>query len=603
VRQGESFGFNVTKSARLVEGVLSRLRDTKVLDTKKHYLVRGEAIIHRSIFKEKYLDVAERGQREYESPRNMVAGLFNSNDAVGDKEHLRRCTFIALHLFRKENGVWRRPFDAHKEWVYLTLMGFTTALNPVRYSEGHWKLREMVKQGHESLRRVLPVFEMGGSVGANAYWDHIPSEEEVKERLNTIHAAVDIQCDGLVVQPLNNKVFQAKKEQLATHPAFMRAIKLEPQDQKKFEGVVDHIEWKVKKRGLVRPRLILKKGIQVEGAMINHATCNNAAFVTKWALQPGRRLQLIRSGDIIPRIVSVLHRGNWLPLQVKKGAKWVDGPGIWATRTVAMSKQLEMPTECPACNSKLRWNTNGVNLYCTNAKCPGEHGERILSFFRLLGVDDVAGATVKTLIAAGLNTVPKIVHGATVQRLMKLDRYGEKKAQIVAKAIAGALKGIPLAKVMHASTCFGDESMSLGSSRLQAIVDTVGEGAVARMPQLELRTKLAGVHGIGPRTVDIFIDGLPEWRKFFEEVKAVYEPPSGPKTLKEVVACWTGFRNEEAERYLVGHGGRVSGNVTRTTTVLFAASSSSGKAKKADDLQIEVVAQGDMWNWLKKRGG
>jgi DNA ligase (NAD+) len=612
VRQGESFGFDTTDAARLIQGVLGRLRDPKVLDPTNEYLVRGEVIIHRSIFKKNY----EKADSEYKSGRNMVAGLLNANDP-SRKDHLRRCTFVALQLFMKNRaGKWVRPADAHKEWVYLMLMGFTIAPHPVRYSPGHWRLRQMVKEGHSALRSVLPVHENSGSLGTNIYWDKIPSsEDEVVQRLNDIHAAVDIACDGIVIQPLNSAVFQKKGDHLTSHPAFMRAVKLEPQQQQKFECEVGKIEWKVKKRGLVQPRLILEKGIEVEGATIDHATCHSASFVLRWALKPGCKIRMIRSGGIIPRITDIwahspmydVHgvrvrrmQEGWVPLQVKDdGGRWVENSKF---RIHIRNPSDYIPSECPTCGSNLRWNKNKVNIFCTNAKCPGENGERILSFFRLLGVDDVAGATVQTMIKAGMNTIPKIIHGATAERLSKLERYGERKAQIVSDAIAGALKNVPLSKVMHASTCFGDEATSLGSVRLQAIIDAVGEGSIARDTALQLRTKLARKRGIGPRTIDIFLDGLNEWRRFFRDVKSVYTAPSGPKTLKDVVACWTGFRDTKAESYLLQHGGRVSGTVTKTTTVLFAESTTSGKARKADDMQIEVVPQADMWPWLKKRG-
>jgi NAD-dependent DNA ligase len=56
-----------------------------------------------------------------------------------------------------------------------------------------------------------------------------------------------------------------------------------------------------------------------------------------------------------------------------------------------------------------------------------------------------------------------------------------------------------------------------------------------------------------------------------------------------------------ASSYIVKHGGSVGG-VSKKTTVLFAASDSSGKAKKADALGVPVVSKAKMWDWLKKRG-
>lgn len=596
---GVSMGYDITKAMRFPEGAISRLRDCSVIDVSDDYLVRGEMAMHRSIFKQHYLDDDNQADlvKTYRNARNMVSGLLNRDDSDAIRTDLRRCTFIALQLFRKDSkGVWRRPSSAHKEWVYLTLMGFTTALNPVRYSQGHWNLRRLVKEGHECLRDRLPVHELGGSIGELAYWDHAPTEAEVVERMQAIHKVVDIACDGIVVQPIDNKVFQNRGEHLERRPAFIRAVKLDVQDQESFEGKVGEIQWRVTKRGIVMPRLVLAKSIETESATIDHATCNNAAFVNKWGLRPGRRLKMIRSGDVIPRIVAVRDGPTWVPLQVKVGGKWRDERGIHDPQI-----KDSIPTRCPECNTRLRWTDSDTNLYCPNEDCPGRHNKNVVSFFRTLGVDDVAEKTVLDLMANGMNTVAKIVHGATPRRLMQLEGYAARKAEIVSKAVSGALKGVPLSKVMHASGCFADEATSLGSTRLQSIVECIGEGSVARASPNEIRSKLSKLHGVGARTVDLFIDGLEPWREFFAELKSVYTPPSGPKTLAGVKACWTGFREPEAEKFLIARGGTVKSSVTRDTNVLFAASMGSGKAKRADELQITVVPQNEMWSWLKER--
>jgi len=267
-----------------------------------------------------------------------------------------------------------------------------------------------------------------------------------------------------------------------------------------------------------------------------------------------------------------------------------------------------IPTHCPVCKTKLRWTETHTDIFCPNQRCQGAQDQKIVSFFKTLGVDEVAAKTVETLIDNGMDTVAKIVHGATPQRLIKLEGYQARKAKIISEAVANSLKGVPLAKVMHSSGIFSDEMSSLGSTRLQAIIDAVGEGNIARATPTVIRSKLANVAGIKERTAELFIDGLQKWRQFFEEIKSVYSPPSGPKTLAGVAVCFTGFRDDEAERFILSHGGIVKSSVSKNVNVLFAASLGSGKANKADELQaqghnISVVAQSDMWAWLRSHSG
>ncbi len=612
----ESRGEDVTATARLVQGVPARLSPCKLLDASGDYLVRGEVIMHRSLFRKHYLDRPSDLKKVYKTARNMVAGLLNRIDPDRVATDLERCTFIALQLWRQnERGAWVRPPSAQKEWLFLDMLGFTNALNPTRYAPGDATIRKMIASGTRSLRSALPVREVGGSIGSLSVWTKPPTAEEVVARMNAIHGAVDVRCYGIVVQPMQNGFWQRRGDQHQRRPSFMRAIKLEVQDQESYRGVVGEIEWNVSKRGLVKPRLVLATPIDVEGVEVTHATCNNAAFVARWGLRPGRHLKLVRSGDVIPRIVAV-YDGRWVPLQVVRPGRagtpdrMVDGAGIRDGR-VAQT----MPSKCPSCGTVLRWTTKRgtserVDLICHNERCPGRHGRAVPAFFTTLGVDDVAKGTVEHLMAAGMDSVPKIMAGATPRRLARLDGYGERKAEIVSRAVAGAMRGVPLAKVMHASGIFAEGGHSLGSTRLQWIVDAAGEGMVRRASVAELRARLSrtgaggekGAAGIGVHTLNLFLDSLPEWRAFYATIEQWHTVPTGPRTLAGVAVCFTGFRDDEMASYIESHGGRVAG-MSRKISVLFAASTGSLKCRRADELGIEVVAQGDAWRWLKDRGG
>lgn len=620
----------VTEAMSYVQGAQHRLVDNKAFDPKGKYCVRGEVVMHRSIF-DKYYAVAREGSeselgKTYKTSRNMVTGLLNRIDAHEVSRDLKRCTFIALQLFKfdEKKKIWVRPDDAHREYVYLTCAGFTTWANPQRYAPGHKKILELVRQGHGGLRKVLPVLPYEGNLGSLSTFASIPTEEEVTARLEAIRKAVDVPVDGIVVEPLHNKYWQKRGLHLEARPPFMIAVKPDAHDQQSYVGSVGEIEWNVSKRGLLKPRLILAKALNFDGVEVNHATCNNASFVKKWGLRPGRKLKLVRSGDVIPRIVAVLDgtkleqmydkkgvvlKGkkqvpNWVPLHTRKKVtirgekrtKLVEGRGIEDARVLK-----SIPTKCPACGTKTRWSSKGTDLECVNVSCEGRRDKSVVSFFRHLGVDDVASGIVGHMIESGLDTVPKILRGATVQKLRRLEGYGDKKAASVAAAIAGALKGKTLASVMHASGVFSSSEFALGSTRLAAIVDCVGAGPVNRASPAALRRKLADLSGLGKRGLDLFIDRLPAWRKFYAGIADMHEESRGPKTLKGCRVAFTGFRDQSMADYVTQRGGSVGG-VSKTCTVLFAASLGSGKANRADALGVPVVPQARAWDWLKSRG-
>ena len=65
------------------------------------------------------------------------------------------------------------------------------------------------------------------------------------------------------------------------------------------------VEWQVGKSGVISPVAILDP-IEIEDAIISRATLHNIAYIRELDLEIGCQVQVIRSGDIIPRIVGRL---------------------------------------------------------------------------------------------------------------------------------------------------------------------------------------------------------------------------------------------------------------------------------------------------------
>ena len=104
--------------------------------------------------------------------------------------------------------------------------------------------------------------------------------------------------DGWVYRLNNQKAFK-KMGYTAHHPRGAFALK----EQK--EGV--HTElldvvWQVGKSGTVSPVAILNP-VEVEGAIVSRATLHNIEYIRSLELEIGCTVEVIRSGDIIPRIV------------------------------------------------------------------------------------------------------------------------------------------------------------------------------------------------------------------------------------------------------------------------------------------------------------
>ena len=62
------------------------------------------------------------------------------------------------------------------------------------------------------------------------------------------------------------------------------------------------VVWQIGKSGIVSPVAILSP-VEVDGALVGRATLHNIEYIRSLELEIGCTVEVIRSGDIIPRIV------------------------------------------------------------------------------------------------------------------------------------------------------------------------------------------------------------------------------------------------------------------------------------------------------------
>lgn len=103
--------------------------------------------------------------------------------------------------------------------------------------------------------------------------------------------------DGIVLT-LNNSVRENEK-----YPKYKVAFK--HGDEEKI-GEISHISWEVSRNGRVVPVVNLKDAVILDGANLFKATAYNAKFVVDNDLKPGKKIKIVRSGGVIPKIVGVV---------------------------------------------------------------------------------------------------------------------------------------------------------------------------------------------------------------------------------------------------------------------------------------------------------
>ncbi len=227
----------------------------------------------------------------------------------------------------------------------------------------------------------------------------------------------DFEVDGLV---LKVDRFDQRERLGATSkaPRWLVAYKFE-----KYEATtrVNNIFVTVGKSGALTPTAELEP-VQIAGTTVSRVSLHNVEEIARKDVRVGDTIVVEKAGKIIPHVV-----------RVEKHLR------------PAESHQFAYPTKCPACGATLEKDEGGVFIRCPNFSCPAQLGERLL-YFASRSAMDIEGLGEKLadqLVVSGLVHDFGDLYDLTVEKLVELERMGEKSAQnLVANIQASKSRGL-----------------------------------------------------------------------------------------------------------------------------------------------------------------
>ena len=188
------------------------------------------------------------------------------------------------------------------------------------------------------------------------------------------------------------------------------------------EAIVVDVLWSPSKDGYLKPRVKLQP-VKIGGATIEYATAHNAAFVKNNGLGVGSVVQLIRSGDVIPKVHKMIHK-----------------------------TEPKMPTEY-----EYVWTSGNVDIKLSSKDAENNSIVKtkiIEEFFKKLEVVGLGYKNVEKFYEAGYDSIEKIVK-LKVKDIESLPGMGKKSAEKIVNSIEQQLKNVELHVIMNASHCFG----------------------------------------------------------------------------------------------------------------------------------------------------
>lgn len=392
-----------------------------------------------------------------------------------------------------------------------------------------------------------------------------------KALLKSVHAVsdelmaeTDYPMDGVVVEVVD-ETLKAHMGATSHHHRWQIAVKRKGETA---ETEVEGIQWQVGRTGNVTPVMEVSP-INLSGATIRRVTAHHAGMVSKLSIGPGARIEVIRSGEVIPKLERVLQA----------------------------SQSVMLPENCPACEHPLSWK--GDFLRCTYPHCPAQIEQRICHWFRTLGSADWFGIkTVQKLVAGGYDTLEKIyaLEGDDFTGL----GFGPVQSKNLAEALtASRTKPVEDWRFLAA---FGIADLGLGDSRrllehipLEELLDVKAE-------------VIAAVNGFGDITSLSISRGIAELQETIGHMIDLRfnlestPPQSQAATIESPIAgkrvVFTGKMVKGSRAEMQAHARRL-GAVVQTSvsgnTDLLICGQSVGEAKleKATALGVDIISEAD----------
>lgn len=380
--------------------------------------------------------------------------------------------------------------------------------------------------------------------------------------------ALNFETDGVVVK-VDRLVDRERLGTTSKFPRWAVAFKFPPEQA---TTRLLSIEVNVGRTGAVTPYAVLEP-VRLSGSTIQMATLHNEQDVRRKDLRPGDLVVIEKGGDVIPKVVAAI-------VTARPGGG--DALPEW-----------EMPTECPACRSRLVRPDDEVVWRCMNAGCPAKlrRGLEHFASRTAMNIDGLGTALIEQLVSTGLVSDFSDVYRLTESHLTGLERMGKKSA---AKLLANieTSKSAGLARVL-----FGLGIRHVGERGAQALARHAGTmTAVVEMPTDQLQ----GVADIGPvvaASVRAYFDE-PRNRDLIERLRSAgvdLTHTAGPtsQALAGKTFVFTGtlaaMNREEAEAAVARLGGKVANSVSKKTSYVVVGAEPGSKRDKAETLGVPVV--------------
>lgn len=478
--------------------------------------------------------------------------------------YMPRASFDQVNQARQENG--EPEFANPRNAAAGTLRQLDTAVVAKR-NLATFLYQEASPSTRDSQEKVLKHLEQLGFVvnpkrilaeNIDEIWDFIQEVGQERENL-----PYDI--DGVVIK-INDLASQEELGFTVKAPKWAVAYKF-PAEEK--EAQLLSVDWTVGRTGVVTPTANLTP-VQLAGTTVSRATLHNVDYIAEKDIRKDDTVIVYKAGDIIPAVLRVVE-----------------------SKRVSEEK-LDIPTNCPSCDSDLLHFEDEVALRCINPRCPAQIMEGLIHFASrdAMNITGLGPSIVEKLFAADLVKDVADIYRLQEEDFLLLEGVKEKSASKLYQAIQ-ASKENSAEKLL-----FGLGIRHVGSKASQLLLQhflSIENLAQADPEEVASIESLGGVIAKSLQTYfategsEILLRELKE-----AGVNLDYKGQTvvADATLSGLTVVLTGklerLKRSEAKSKLESLGAKVTGSVSKKTDLVIAGADAGSKLQKAQELGIEV---------------
>lgn len=478
--------------------------------------------------------------------------------------YMPRASFNQVNLARQENG--EPEFANPRNAAAGTLRQLDTGVVAKR-NLATFLYQEASPSTRDSQEKVLNHLEqLGFVVNPRRLLAH--SMDEVWQFIQEVGHERDqlpYDIDGVVIK-VNDLAGQEQLGFTVKAPKWAVAYKF-PAEEK--EAKLLSVDWTVGRTGVVTPTANLTP-VQLAGTTVSRATLHNVDYIAEKDIRKDDTVIVYKAGDIIPAVLRVVE-----------------------SKRVSEEK-LDIPTNCPSCESKLLHFEDEVALRCINPRCPAQIKEGLIHFASrdAMNIAGLGPSIVEKLFAVNLVKDVADIYRLTVEDFLLLDGIKEKSAQKLYKAIQ-ASKENSAEKLL-----FGLGIRHVGSKASQLLLQHFHSIESLAQANPEEVASIESLGSVIAQSLQSYFETegakilLSELKELGVNLDYKGQVVAADAALSGLTVVLTGklerLTRSEAKSKLENLGAKVTGSVSKKTDLVVAGADAGSKLQKAQELGIEI---------------